>query len=152
MPEYRGSNEGRGLRVAIVVARFNSFITDRLLDGARELLLEQGVAETDISVAFVPGSFELPMAAKRMAESGQYDAVLCLGAVIRGETAHFDHVASAASRGVLDAAMQTGLPVIFGVLTTDTVQQARDRIGKGAEAALAGIEMANLMRSMGPRD
>lgn len=152
MSEHEGSRDGRGLRIGIAVARFNSFITDRLLDSARETLRSQGVAESDIAIAHVPGSFELPVIAKRMAESGRYDAVLCLGAVIRGETAHFDHVASAAARGVLDAGMQTGIPVIFGVLTTDTVKQARDRIGKGGEVALAGIEMANLLRRLCEND
>ncbi len=149
MAEYAGSLDGRGLRVAIVVARFNSFVTDRMLEGAQETLRSRGVAAADIAVAFVPGSFELPLAAKRMAESGGYHVVLCLGAVIRGETAHFDHVAGAAARGVLDASMDTGVPVIFGVLTTDTVAQARERLTKGSEAALAGIQMANLMRSLG---
>ena len=153
MTEYAGSHQGRGLRMAVVVARFNGFITDRLLSGAREALRSHGVADADVSVAFVPGSFELALAAKRMAESGRYDAIICLGAVIRGETAHFDHVAGSTARGLLDAGLQTGVPVIFGVLTTDTVQQARDRAGangenKGSEAALAGLEMANLLRAI----
>lgn len=145
-PEYTGSHDGRGLRFGIAVARYNGFITERLLQGARETLVTHGVAESDISIAFVPGSFELPLAAKRMAQSGRYDGVLCLGAVIRGETAHFEHVAGSAARGVLDAGIQTGVPVIFGVLTTDTVQQARERVSKGAETALAGLEMVNLLR------
>lgn len=148
MSEHEGSHDGQGLRIGIAVARFNSFITEHLLKGARETLRAQGVADNDVAVAWVPGSFELPVVAKRMAQSGRYDAVLCLGTVIRGETAHFDHVAGAAARGVLDAGMETGVPVIFGVLTTDTVQQARDRIGKGGEVALAGIEMANLLKGL----
>src|SRR5439155_17487940 len=130
------------------VARFNSFITDRLLEGARKALEAHGVSERDIGVASVPGSFELPMIAKQMAESERYDAVICLGAVIRGETAHFEHVAGGAAQGLLDAAVQTGVPVIFGVLTTDTVQQARERLGKGAECAEAAMEMANLVRAI----
>ena len=153
MPEYAGAHKGRGLRFAIVVARFNSFITDRLLEGARQTLCENGVAEPELTVAHVPGSFEVPLVAKRLAASGRFDAVICLGAVIRGQTAHFDHVAGNAARGVLDAGMETGVPVIFGVLTTDTVQQARDRAGaqgenKGSEAALAALEMATLFRSI----
>ena len=154
MPEYAGTHQGRGLRFAIVVSRFNSFITDRLLDGARSALLAHGVAELDVTVAFVPGAFELPLAAKRMAESNGYDAVLCLGCVIRGETDHYEHVAGAAARGVMDAGLDTGVPVLFGVLTTDTVEQARERAGiegnKGAETAMAALEMATLLRSLCP--
>jgi 6,7-dimethyl-8-ribityllumazine synthase len=152
VPEYAGTHEGRGLRFGIAVSRFNSFITDRLLEGARSALRENGVAEPDITVTYVPGAFELPLAAKRLAQSGRYDAVLCLGCVIRGETDHYEHVAGAATRGVMDAGLETDLPVIFGVLTTDTVQQARDRAGtdgnKGAESAMAGLEMATLLRSL----
>jgi len=148
--EYSGSRDGAGLRIAIAVARFNSFITDRLLDGARDALTGCGVADADLAVAWVPGTFELPVVAQRLAQSGQFDAVICLGCVIRGETAHFEHVSNAGTLGLLQAGLTSGVPVIFGVLTTDTVEQARARArsgpgNKGAEAALAAIEMATLL-------
>ena len=153
-PEYTGSQAGDGLRVVIVVAQFNSFITERLLRGAQCALKAHGVREDDVVVAHVPGSFELPLVAKRMAQSAHVDAVVCLGCVIRGETAHFEHVAVNASLGILQAGLETGVPIIFGVLTTDTVEQARSRAGeeqgnKGGEAALAAIEMANLLKALG---
>ena len=148
---YEGELTGTGLRFGIVVSRFNEFITTRLLAGATDALRRHGVAEADIDVAWVPGSFEIPLVAQRMAASGRYDAVICLGAVIRGATAHFDYVAGGAATGVARAALDTGVPVIFGILTTDTIEQAMERAGtkagnKGAEAAMAAIEMANLLR------
>ncbi len=172
-------DDGRGLRVGIVVARFNSFITERLLAGAREALAERAVQDPDVTVAPVPGSFELPLAARKMAESGRFDAVVCLGAVIRGETDHYQHVSEAAARGISRAAMDTGVPVIFGVLTTDTAEQAIARSGgetgegvaasrpeakglpgshdaagesgnAGYDAGNAAVDMANLLRSLGP--
>lgn len=146
-----GALDGAGLRVCVVVSRWNEFVTRRLLEGAETVLRERGLADGDVTVAWVPGAFELPTAAKWAAASGRYDAVVCLGAVIRGETAHFEYVAGGAAEGILQAAQETGVPVIFGVLTVDTVEQALSRAGgkdghKGEEAALAAIEMANLRR------
>lgn len=151
--ELRGSFSGAGLRVALVVSRYNSFITDRLLQGAQRTLKTAGVADEDVTVAYVPGSFEIPLAAKRLAASGQYDAVVCLGCVIKGETDHYEHVSTAATLGILEAGLQTGVPVTFGVLTTENVEQARARAidgegNKGAEAAMAALEMANLLRQI----
>jgi 6,7-dimethyl-8-ribityllumazine synthase len=140
-------------RFAVVAARFNGLITESLLSGCRDALERHGVAEDRVDVAWVPGSFEIPLVAKTMAASGRYAAVICLGCVIRGETGHYDHVAGQTSGGVLQAGLTTGVPVIFGVLTTDTVEQALNRAGvkggnKGADAALAAIEMVNLLRKM----
>lgn len=148
---YEGHLGGRGLRFAIVVARFNDFITSRLLEGALAGLRRHGVAEEGVDVAWVPGSFEIPVAAKALAQSGRYDAVICLGAVIRGATAHFDHVAGQAASGIAQVALQTGVPCIFGVLTTDTIEQAIERAGtkagnKGYDAAISAIEMATLLQ------
>jgi 6,7-dimethyl-8-ribityllumazine synthase len=141
---------GRGRHIGIVVARFNEFISGKLLDGARDGLVRHEVAEDDIDVAWVPGSFEIPLVAQRMARSGRYDAVICLGAVIRGATAHFDYVAAEVSKGIANVALATGVPVIFAVLTTDTIEQAIERAGtkagnKGFDAALTALEMANLL-------
>jgi len=140
-------------RFALVVSRFNEFIASKLLGGAIDALTRHGVADKDVDVAWVPGSFEIPVVATRLAASGKYTAVVCLGAVIRGETSHFDYVASIAARGVAQASLTTGVPVIFGILTTDTLEQAINRAGsksgnKGAEAAVAAIEMANLMTQL----
>lgn len=140
-------------KYGIVVSRFNSFITSRLLDGALDALVRHGVKDSEIAVAWTPGCFEIPLIAKKMAESGKYDAVIALGCVIRGSTAHFDYVASEVSKGVALASLETGLPVIFGVLTTDTIEQAVERAGakagnKGAMAAEAAIEMANLVEQL----
>ena len=142
---------GTGMRIGIAVSRFNSFITERLLQGAQRALRSRGFTDDAITVAYVPGAFELPLAAKVMAETRAFDAVVCLGCVIRGETAHFEHVASAARDGILQAGLETRVPIIFGVLTTDTVEQARSRAGelqgnKGAEAALAAIEIAHVLK------
>jgi len=151
MPVLEASADGSGLRVAVVVARWNSFVTRKLLDGATTTLRESGVLDEAITVAWVPGSFEVPTAASWAARSGRFDAVVCLGAVIRGDTAHFDYVAGGAAEGILRVSLETGVPVVFGVLTCDTVEQALDRAGgkeghKGQEAALTAIEMANLRR------
>ena len=151
--EIEGALQGEGLRVAIAVARFNSFITDRLLGGALDGLRRHGVAEGDTTVVRVPGSWELPVVVKALADSGNYDAVICLGAVIRGETPHFDYVAGEAAKGIGQAMMQTGVPVAFGVLTTNTLEQAIDRAGaksgnKGFDAAATVIEMASVLRQI----
>lgn len=150
---YEGNLLGQGLRVGIVVARFNEFITNKLLSGAQDALRRHGVDETSVAVAWVPGAFEIPFAAKQLAQSGKYDVVLTLGAVIRGATAHFDYVAGEVAKGVANLALSSGIPVIFGVLTTDTIEQAIERAGakagnKGWEAAVAAIEMANLAKSI----
>lgn len=151
--EMRGGLDGDGLRMGIVVASFNDFITSRLLEGAKSALSAHGVADDAVTVATVPGSFEIPLVAQKMAESGRFDAVICLGAVIRGETDHYEHVARAAAQGVTSASLSTGVPVSFGVLTTDTVEQAINRAGgkqgnQGYNAAVAAIEMANLVRAL----
>ena len=142
-----------GLKVAIVVSRFNAFVTEKLLDGAMDTLVRHGAAAGDVTVAWVPGAFEIPLVARRLAASGTHDAVLCLGAVIRGATPHFDYVAAQAASGIAQAAWDTGVPVAFGVLTTDTVDQAVERAGskagnKGSDAALTAMEMVQLMRGL----
>ncbi|WCN39747.1 6,7-dimethyl-8-ribityllumazine synthase [Aneurinibacillus uraniidurans] len=151
---YEGNLVGTGLKVGIVVGRFNEFITSKLLGGALDALKRHDVAEDAVDVAWVPGAFELPIIVKKMAESGKYDAVIALGTVIRGATPHFDYVCSEAAKGVAAVGMNTGIPTIFGVLTTDTIEQAIERAGtkagnKGWEAAAAAIEMANLTRAFG---
>ena len=151
--ELQGGLRGEGLRIGIVVARFNDFITSRLLEGARAALESHGVSDDDVTIASVPGSFELPLVAKKMAESGRYHAVICLGAVIRGETDHYEHVAGEAAKGIAAASLSSGRPVIFGVLTTDTLEQAINRAGgksgnNGYAAGIAAIEMANLLAAM----
>ncbi len=153
MNVHEGSLRGEGLRIAIVCSRFNDLIVERLLAGADGALRRHGVQDDDITVVWVPGSFEIPIAAKQLAGSGSYDAVVTLGAVIRGATAHFEHVAGQAAAGVQRAALDTGVPVIFGVLTTDTIEQAIERAGtklgnKGAEAAVGAIEMATLLKDL----
>jgi len=155
MPTLEGRVDGAGMRIGIVVARFNELITRNLLDGARDALRRGGVADDDVVIAWVPGSFEIPLVAKTMAASDRYDAVICLGAVIRGATAHFDHVAGQAASGIARAGLDTGVPVIFGVLTTDTIEQAMERVGakgtnRGADAAFAALEMASLLRQLKP--
>ncbi|HZG60361.1 6,7-dimethyl-8-ribityllumazine synthase [Bacillus alveayuensis] len=147
-----GNLVGTGLKIGIVVSRFNEFITGKLLSGAMDGLKRHGVDENDITVAWVPGAFEIPLIAKKMAESGKFDAVITLGAVIRGATSHYDYVCNEVAKGVSHAALSTGTPVIFGVLTTDTIEQAIERAGtkagnKGWEAAVSAIEMANVLRS-----
>ena len=148
-----GQLSAEGLRFAVVVSRFNELITSQLLQGALEGLRRHGARDEQITVAWVPGAFEIPLVAQRLAKSGRFDAVIAIGAVIRGATPHFDYVAGAAASGISQAALQTGVPVVFGVLTTDTIEQAVERAGtkagnKGWEAALAAIEMANLTRAL----
>lgn len=148
-----GSLSGTNLRIAIVVARFNGFVTEPLLAGCMDGLTRHGVDSQDVVVVRVPGSFEIPLVAKRLAASGKYDAIICLGAVIRGATPHFDYVCAECAKGVAHAANETGVPTIFGVITTDTLEQALERAGvksgnKGWDAALAAIEMANLIKQI----
>ncbi len=143
--------DASGLRIAIVVSRFNEDITGALLDGAKRTLAESGLPQDGLTVVSVPGAFELPVTAKALASRGDCDAVICLGAVIRGDTPHFDYVAGEAASGLMDASLYTGIPIIFGVLTVDTLSQAIDRVGgseghKGEEAAATAIEMANLIK------
>ncbi len=150
--ERKGELAAKGLRLAIVVSRFNSFITERLLTGALDTLSRAGADDRRIEVVRVPGSFEIPVTAKALAQSGRFDAVITLGCIIRGETQHFDYISAEVTRGIQLAALETGVPMAFGVLTTDTLEQAVDRAGaksgnKGAEVALAAIEMANLLKS-----
>ena len=149
----KGSLDGDKLRIGVVVAEFNEFITSRLLEGSKAALSSHGVSEDDVTIAWVPGSFEIPLVAREMAQSGQYDAVICLGAVIRGETDHYSHVAGEAAKGVANASASTDIPVIFGILTTDTVEQAINRAGgkqgnNGYDAGVSAIRMVNLMRSL----
>ncbi len=150
---YEGHLVGTGLKIGIVVARFNEFITGKLLSGAEDALRRHGVNENDIDTAWVPGAYEIPLVAKKMAASGKYDAVITLGTVIRGSTPHFDYVCSEVAKGVAAVNMQEGIPVIFGVLTTDSIEQAIERAGtkagnKGWDAAASAIEMANLLNQI----
>jgi len=154
MREFEGSFEGTGLRVAVVAARFNDLVTSRLLEGCRQSLRRHGVRDDDVHVAEVPGARELPVACKALAATGRYDAVIALGCVIRGETAHFELVANEASRGLGQAAVETGVPVIFGVLATENLEQALDRAGgkmgnAGWNAAVSAVETANLLEDIG---
>jgi 6,7-dimethyl-8-ribityllumazine synthase len=154
MPTLEGSQDGAGLRIAVVAARWNGFVVEKLLEGCLDALRRHEVADECIDVARVPGSFEIPAAARWAAESGRYDAIICLGTVIRGETAHFEYVAGAAAEGIREVTIRTGIPIVFGVLTTDTSDQAMERAGgreghKGEEAAATAIEMANLRRLFG---
>jgi 6,7-dimethyl-8-ribityllumazine synthase len=153
MTSYSGNLRGDGLRVAIACGRFNDLITERLLAGARDGLVRHGVDEASITEAWVPGAFELPLVAARLAGSGEFDAVICLGAVIRGATGHYEHVAGQCAAGIQRAQLDTGVPVVFGVLTTDTIEQAIERAGtkagnKGYESAETAIEMADLLRQL----
>ncbi|HEY1992357.1 MAG TPA: 6,7-dimethyl-8-ribityllumazine synthase [Gammaproteobacteria bacterium] len=148
-----GGRSAKGLRIAIVAARFNHFVVDKLLAGAVETLSQAGISTQDLDLVRVPGAFEIPLAARKLAASHNYDAVITLGAVIRGGTPHFDYVAGECARGVSQAACDTGVPVIFGVLTCDTLEQATERSGgahgnKGADSALAAVEMADLLRKL----
>jgi 6,7-dimethyl-8-ribityllumazine synthase len=150
MAEFLGDFSPPAGRFAIVAARFNALVTEALVAGCRDALVRHGVSEDRLDLAWVPGSFEIPLVARRLAESGRYAAVVCLGCVIRGETSHYDHVAGQAAAGVMQAGLSTGVPVIFGILTTDTVEQALNRAGlkagnKGADAAMVAIEMVNLL-------
>ena len=150
---FSGNLVGSGLKIGIVASRWNDFMGGKLLEGAQDTLVRHGVAAEDIDIALVPGSFELPLAALKLAQSGRYDAVVCLGVVIRGATPHFDYVAGEAAKGIAQASLQTGVPVTFGVVTSDTLEQAIERSGskagnKGVEAAMAAVEMANLLRQL----
>ncbi|HID4944398.1 TPA: 6,7-dimethyl-8-ribityllumazine synthase [Staphylococcus aureus] len=150
---FEGKLIGKELKVAIVVSRFNDFITGRLLEGAKDTLIRHDVNEDNIDVAFVPGAFEISLVAKKLASSGNYDAVITLGCVIRGATSHFDYVCNEVAKGVSKVNDQTNVPVIFGILTTESIEQAVERAGtkagnKGAEAAVSAIEMANLLKSI----
>ena len=150
---YEGHLLGEGLSFGIVVSRFNSFVTEKLLAGAQDALKRHGVDLDEIDVFWTPGAFEIPGIAKRLAESGRYDAVICLGAVIRGATPHFDYVAAESAKGIANISSNTNIPVIYGVITTDTIEQALERAGikagnKGAEAAVAGIETVNLYKAV----
>jgi 6,7-dimethyl-8-ribityllumazine synthase len=149
----QGDLSGKGLKIGIVAARFNDFITSRLTDGALDGLQRHGVADADIEIVRVPGAYEIPLAARMLAQSRKFDAVICLGAVIRGATPHFEYVSAEVSKGVASVSLETGLPVIFGVLTTDTIEQAIERAGtksgnKGWDAAISAIEMANVMKQL----
>lgn len=151
MQTFEGNLVGTGLKVGIVVGRFNAFINEKLLEGALDGLKRHGVSEKNIDVAWVPGAFEIPLAAKKMAETNNYDAVITLGTVIRGATPHFDYVCNEAAKGVSSVGLELGIPVVFGVLTTDTIEQAIERAGtkagnKGYDAAVSAIEMANLLK------
>ena len=153
MRTLEGNVVAEGIRIGIVVARFNEFITSKLLGGAIDGLVRHGMNEEDVDVAWVPGAFEIPLIAKKMAKSGKYDAVIALGAVIRGSTSHYDYVCNEVSKGVAAASMESGVPVMFGVVTTENIEQAIERAGtkagnKGYDCALGAIEMVNLIRSM----
>lgn len=153
MKTLEGTLTAKNMKIAIVVARFNEFITSKLLSGCVDCLIRHEAADEDLTVAWVPGAFEIPMAAKKLAESGKYDAVICLGAVIRGATPHFDYVCAEASKGIAQVSMQTGVPVAFGVLTTENIQQAVERAGtkagnKGVDCAMTAMEMVNLFKEM----
>ncbi len=153
MKKYEGNFDAKGLKMNIVVGRFNEFVGSKLLDGALDALKRHGMEEADIEVTWVPGAFEIPLVAKRIAKSGKYDAVITLGAVIRGSTPHFDYVANEVTKGVANVALDTEVPVVFGVLTTDTIEQAIERSGtksgnKGYDAAMSAIEMANLFKAI----
>ncbi len=150
---FEGALLGKGLKVAVVVARFNEFITGKLLSGAKDALTRHGVSDEDIDVAWVPGSFEIPLVAQKLAMSKRYDAVICLGTVIRGATPHFEYIAAEVSKGVAKVGLDSGIPVMFGVITSDTIEQAIERAGtkagnKGFDAAVGAIEMANLLKKL----
>ena len=153
MKIIEGELQAKGIKFGIIVSRFNDFITSRLLDGAVDALIRHGAKEDDIEVVKVPGSFEIPLVAKRMASKGTYNAVICLGTVIRGATPHFDYVASEVSKGVAAASLETGVPIAFGVITSDTIEQAIERAGtkagnKGWDAAITAIEMAQVLKKI----
>jgi len=151
---FEGMLLGKGLKFGLVASRFNEFITKKLVEGAQDALLRHGVNEEDIEVAWVPGSFEIPLIAKKLAQTKRYDAVICLGAVVRGGTPHFEYIAAEVSKGVAKVGLETGLPVIYGVITADALEQAIERAGtkegnEGFRAAVSAIEMANLVKSIG---
>ncbi len=150
---FEGKITGRGLKFAIVVSRFNEFITSKLLGGALDVLKRHETADNDIDVVWVPGAFEIPLLAKKLASGGKYNAVICLGAVIRGSTTHYDYVCNEVSKGIAAVGLSTGVPTIFGVVTTENIEQAIERAGtkagnKGSDAAVSAMEMANLLKSL----
>jgi 6,7-dimethyl-8-ribityllumazine synthase len=153
MKNFEGELQAKGLTFAIVVSRFNDFITNKLLDGAVDALLRHGASEKDMDIIKVPGSFEIPLAAKKLAANKQYSAIICLGTIIRGATPHFEYVSAEATKGIASVSLETGVPISFGVLTTDTIEQAVERAGaksgnKGWDAALVAIEMAQLLKKL----
>lgn len=153
MRVIEGVYSGEGLKIGIIASRFNEFITSKLVSGAQDCLTRHGVADDDISVAWVPGAFEIPVIAKQMASSGKYDAVICVGAVIRGATSHYDYVCAEVSKGIAAVSLESGKPVLFGILTTDTIEQAIERAGtkagnKGTDCAMSALEMINLMKNI----
>lgn len=153
MNTFEGKLVSDGIKIGIVAARFNEFIVSKLIAGARDALLRHDVKEEDIDLAWVPGAFEIPLIAKKMAESGKYDAVICLGAVIRGATSHYDYVCNEVSKGIASVSLSSGVPVLFGVVTTENIEQAIERAGtkagnKGYDSAMAAIEMVNLVRAI----
>lgn len=153
MKTYEGSLVAKGIKVAIVAARFNEFITSKLIGGAMDGLKRHGVQEEDVNLVWVPGAFEIPLVASKLAKSGKYDAVICLGAVIRGSTSHYDYVCAEVSKGIATVSLDSQIPVLFGVLTTDTIEQAIERAGtkagnKGYDCALSAVEMVNLIREI----
>ena len=153
MRVLEGIYEGAGLKMAIVASRFNEFIVNKLVGGAEDCLRRHGVADEDISLAWVPGAFEIPLVAKKLAASGKYDAVICVGAVIRGSTSHYDYVCAEVSKGIASVSLETGVPVMFGVLTTDTIEQAIERAGtkagnKGYDCALGALELTSLLKKI----
>jgi len=150
--KYEGMLIGEGLKFGLVVSRFNELITSKLLEGARDALARHGIKEEDVDIARTPGAFEIPLVAKKMAQTGKYDAIICLGAVIRGGTPHFDYIASQVSKGIASASLELGLPITFGIITADTLEQAIERAGTkmgntGFQAGLNAIEMANLLKA-----
>ncbi len=153
MKLLEGMYEGKGLRIAIVAARFNEFIVNKLVGGAEDCLRRHGVDDEDITLAWVPGAFEIPLAAKKIAKTGKYDAIICVGAVIRGSTSHYDYVCAEVSKGIASVSLETEIPVMFGVLTTDTIEQAIERAGtkagnKGYDCALGALELCSLFKEM----
>ncbi len=153
MNKLEGNVVGSNIKVGMVAARFNEFIVSKLVGGAQDALIRHGVSDEDIDVAYVPGAFEIPLIAKKMAQSGKYDAVICLGAVIKGSTSHYDYVCAEVSKGVASVSLESGIPVLFGVLTTDNIEQAIERAGtkagnKGYDVACSAIEMVNLLKNI----
>jgi 6,7-dimethyl-8-ribityllumazine synthase len=153
MKIIEGELQAKGLKFGVVISRFNDFITSKLLDGAKDALLRHGAKEEDIDIIKVPGSFEIPMVAKRLALKGTYNAIICLGTVIRGATPHFEYIAAEVSKGIASASMETGIPIAFGIITSDTIEQAVERAGtksgnKGWDAAITAIEMAQLLKKI----
>ena len=151
---FEGVLLGKGLKFGVVVSRFNEFVTGKLLEGARDALLRHGVNEDDIAIAWVPGSFEIPLVAKKLAQTSKYDAVICLGVVVRGATPHFEYIAAEVSKGIANVGLDTGVPITYGVITADTLEQAIERAGtkagnRGFDAAVDAIEMANLLKNIG---